>query len=55
MAELGARPHRSVDIAEQFLDGLLSSTRAGLIAKGMIWSRTHGDTAFIVSLSLTNS
>ena len=24
--------------------------RAGLIAKGMIWSPTHGDTAFTVPL-----
>jgi hypothetical protein len=52
MAELGTGPHRSGDIAEQ-LDRKVTSlgpTRSQLIAKGMIWSPTHGDTAFTVPL-----
>lgn len=52
MAELGAGPHRSGDIAVQLGRGVtsLGPTRAGLIGKGMIWSPTHGDTAFTVPL-----
>lgn len=52
MAELGPGPHRSGDIAEQFgrIVSSLGPTRASLIAKGMIWSPTHGDTAFTVPL-----
>jgi len=52
MAELGAGPHRSGDIAE-LLGRKVSSfgpTRAQLIYKGMIWSPNHGDTAFTVPL-----
>jgi hypothetical protein len=52
MAELGPGPHRSGDIAEQ-LDRKVTSlgpTRNQLIAKGMIWSPSHGDTAFTVPL-----
>lgn len=52
MAELGAGPHRSGDIAGQ-LDRDVTSlgpTRSQLIAKGMIWSPSHGDTAFTVPL-----
>jgi hypothetical protein len=52
MAELGPGPHRSGDIAEQ-LDRKVTSlgpTRSQLIAKGMVWSPTHGDTAFTVPL-----
>jgi len=52
MAELGAGPHRSGDIAEQLgrtVTGL-GPTRSQLIAKGMIWSPHHGDTAFTVPL-----
>ncbi len=52
MASLGPGPHRSGDIALQ-LDRRVQSlgpTRAGLISKGMIWSPTHGDTAFTVPL-----
>lgn len=52
MAELGAGPHRSGEIAAE-LDREVSSlapTRAQLIAKGMIWSPSHGDTAFTVPL-----
>ena len=52
MAELGPGPHRSGDIAEELGRSVssLGPTRAGLIAKGMIWSPTHGDTAFTVPL-----
>lgn len=52
MAELGPGPHRSGDIAEE-LDRKVTSlgpTRNQLIAKGMIWSPSHGDTAFTVPL-----
>lgn len=52
MAELGPGPHRSGDIAQQ-LDRRVESlgpTRNQLIAKGMIWSPSHGDTAFTVPL-----
>jgi hypothetical protein len=52
MAELGAGPHRSGDIAEQLSRDVtaLGPTRNQLIAKGMIWSPSHGDTAFTVPL-----
>jgi hypothetical protein len=52
MADLGAGPHRSGDIAEELgrTVSSLGPTRAGLISKGMIWSPTHGDTAFTVPL-----
>jgi hypothetical protein len=52
MAELGPGPHRSGDIADQLgrTVSSLGPTRANLIAKGMIWSPTHGDTAFTVPL-----
>ncbi|MFM9972706.1 MAG: ATP-binding protein [Burkholderiales bacterium] len=52
MAELGSGPHRSGDIA-QVLERKVTSfgpTRNKLIAKGMIWSPNHGDTAFTVPL-----
>lgn len=52
MAELGPGPHRSGDIAA-CLGAKVSSlapTRATLIAKGMVWSPTHGDTAFTVPM-----
>jgi len=52
MAELGPGPHRSGDIADQ-LDRNVTSlgpTRSQLIAKGMIWSPSHGDTGFTVPL-----
>jgi predicted transcriptional regulator len=52
MADLGQGPHRSGDIAEK-LDRKVTSlgpTRNQLIAKGMIWSPNHGDTAFTVPL-----
>jgi len=52
MADLGPGPHRSGDIAQELgrIVSSLGPTRAGLIAKGMIWSPTHGDTAFTVPL-----
>ncbi len=52
MAELGPGPHRSGDVAA----GLgvrvtsLAPTRNSLIAKGMLFSPAHGDTAFTVPL-----
>lgn len=52
MAELGPGPHRSGDIAT-LLDRkvtALGPTRNQLIAKGMIWSPSHGDTAFTVPM-----
>jgi len=52
MAELGAGPHRSGDIAQVLGRSVQSvaPTRNNLIAKGMIWSPSHGDTAFTVPL-----
>ena len=52
MAELGPGPHRSGDIAQRLGREVtsLGPTRAKLIAKGMVWSPTHGDTAFTVPL-----
>jgi len=52
MAELGPGPHRSGDIAEKLRQKVtsLGPTRSQLIAKGMIWSPQHGDTAFTVPL-----
>lgn len=52
MAELGHGPHRSGDIAEALGCEVtsLGPTRAGLINKGMIYSPSHGDTAFTVPL-----
>jgi hypothetical protein len=52
MAELGAGPHRSGDIAEMLERKVtaLAPTRNTLISKGMIWSPKHGDTAFTVPL-----
>jgi len=52
MAELGPGPHRSGAIAEALGRPVtaLAPTRNGLIAKGMIWSPSHGDTAFTVPL-----
>ncbi len=48
MAELGPGPHRSGDIAVVLRREVtsLGPTRSQLIAKGMIWSPHHGDTAF---------
>jgi hypothetical protein len=52
MAELGPGPHRSGDIAAALKRKVtsLGPTRNQLIAKGMIWSPSHGDTAFTVPL-----
>lgn len=52
MAELGAGPHRSGDIAACFQAKVssLAPTRSSLIRKGMIWSPNHGDTAFTVPM-----
>lgn len=52
MAELGAGPHRSGDIA-QHLNKKANSfgpVRSSLISKGIVWSPIHGDTAFTVPL-----
>ncbi|RTL16910.1 MAG: ATP-binding protein [Burkholderiales bacterium] len=52
MAELGCGPHRSGDIAACYQARVtsLAPTRSSLIAKGMIWSPNHGDTAFTVPM-----
>jgi hypothetical protein len=52
MSDLGAGPHRSGDIAERLgrLVSSLGPVRSSLIVKGMIWSPSHGDTAFTVPL-----
>lgn len=52
MAQLGAGPHRSGDIAEKLGVGVQSvaPVRSSLIRKGMIYSPAHGDTAFTVPL-----
>lgn len=52
MAELGSGPHRSGDISDVLgrVVTALAMTRNKLIAKGMVWSPSHGDTAFTVPL-----
>ena len=52
MAELGPGPHRSGDISAYFNVPVssLAPTRSTLIAKGMVWSPNHGDTAFTVPM-----
>lgn len=52
MAELGEGPHRSGDIATCYTANVssLAPTRSSLIAKGMVWSPNHGDTAFTVPM-----
>lgn len=52
MAELGPGPHRSGDIAEALGRKVttVAPVRNGLIAKGMLYSPAHGDTAFTVPL-----
>ena len=52
MAELGPGPHRSGDIAQMLSKSVnsLGPVRQSLITKGMIWSPSHGDTAFTVPL-----
>ena len=53
MATLGPGPHRTSEVAEK--SGMesssgLSTVRASLIKKGMIYSPSHGDSAFTVPL-----
>jgi len=52
MADLGPGPHRSGDIAERLQRKVttVAPIRNALIAKGMIYSPAHGDTAFTVPL-----
>lgn len=52
MASLGAGPHRSGDIANALGRDIkqLGMVRSSLINKGMVWSPSHGDTAFTVPL-----
>lgn len=52
MAALGPGPHRSGDIAEQLGRSVqaMAPVRSTIIGKGMIWSPSHGDTAFTVPL-----
>jgi len=52
MAELGPGPHRSGDIARMVQREVQSVApiRGNLIKKGMIWSASHGDTAFTVPI-----
>ncbi|HYO25296.1 MAG TPA: ATP-binding protein [Lacipirellulaceae bacterium] len=52
MAHLGPGPHRTGDIAEVLgrTSPSLGPTRNQLISKGMVFSLSHGDTAFTVPL-----
>jgi hypothetical protein len=52
MSELGPGPHRSGAIADALKREVssLGPVRSSLIAKGMVWSPSHGDTAFTVPL-----
>ena len=52
MAELGAGPHRSGEVARQLgkTSSALGPLRDGLINKGMIYAPAHGDIAFTVPL-----
>lgn len=52
MAKLGAGPHRSGDIAKKLGRRVesVAPTRSGLIKKGMVYSPSHGDTAFTVPM-----
>lgn len=52
MANLGAGPHRSGDIAAELGVKVesVAPRRSALITKGMIYSPAHGDTAFTVPL-----
>lgn len=52
MAELGAGPHRSGDIAAKLGVKVesVAPRRSGLIQKGMVYSPAHGDTAFTVPM-----
>ena len=52
MSEMGPGPHRSGDIAHTLGRRVTSMapTRSQLIYKGMVWSPSHGDTAFTVPM-----
>lgn len=52
MAELGAGPHRSGDIANKLGVKVesVAPRRSGLIRKGMVYSPAHGDTAFTMPM-----
>lgn len=52
MAQLGAGPYRSADVADILGEKLttLGPRRAQIIAKGMIYSPAHGDIAFTVPM-----
>ena len=52
MSELGEGPHRSGDVARVLGRevNMLAPVRSQLINKGMVWSPSHGDTAFTVPL-----
>ncbi len=52
MSWLGPGPHRSGEIAKLLQRKVesLGPTRSALIKKGMVWSPSHGDTAFTVPL-----
>ncbi len=52
MAELGPGPHRSGAVAQVLgrRATSLGPTRSQLINKGMVWSPSHGDTAFTVPM-----
>lgn len=52
MAELGAGPYRTGDIADRLGTRIstLGPVRASLIKKGMVYSPSHGEMAFTVPL-----
>ena len=52
MAELGAGPHQTGDIAAVLgvAAGAVATVRQQLINKGMVWTQRHGETAFTVPL-----
>jgi hypothetical protein len=52
MAELGAGPYRTGDVADKLKVKIstLGPLRAGLIKKGMVYSPSYGDMAFMVPL-----
>lgn len=52
MAELGAGPHKTGDIATKLgvATASVSTVRQQLILKGMVWSQRHGETAFTVPM-----
>lgn len=52
MAELGKGPHRSGEVAREMNRRVtsLAPIRSQLINKGVVWSPSHGDTAFTVPM-----